>query len=249
MKKTKTREMEVIFGVHPLLELAKAKKRKIFKIYTLRDEPEQVEFVRKSVKYPVEVHHFGREELTRIAGSSDHQGIVAFVSPFQFRSKPFDTMRYRALVMLDGIQDPRNLGALLRSAYCTGFSGVILTRKNSAPINAVCIKASAGLAEHLEIYQVPSAAAGVGELKQAGYSLYVTVLREGVSKAVDVAYHLPLCVIIGSEGFGISRSIIKEGIPVVLPQRTADISYNASVAGALMMFLIATQHKLFDGAR
>lgn len=239
------RETELLFGVHSLLELLKAKKRKIFKIYTLRDESEPVKLVRKICKYPVEINHCSREELTRRAGSPDHQGIVAMVSPFQFRTKPFDPTRYRAIVMLDGIQDPRNLGALLRSAHCTGFNGVIITRKNSAPINAVCIKASAGLAEHIEIYQVPSAAAGVQELKKNGYNMYITTLRSGAMQATDIAYQIPLCVVIGSEGTGVSPAIIKEGTPVYLPQRAADISYNASVAGALMMFLIATQHKLF----
>ena len=86
--------------------------------------------------------------------------------------------------MLDGIQDPRNVGAILRSAYCTGAQGVVLVARNAAPLNAVALKSSAGLAEHLEIMVVPSAPAAVQELKAAGYNVYVAAF--GGKNALEV---------------------------------------------------------------
>jgi len=136
------------------------------------------------------------------------------------------------------------LGAIVRSAYCTGVQGVIITTKHSSPLNAVGLKASAGLAEHLEIYQVPTASVGVQELKKAGYALYVAALAQQAVAAVAVDYRLPLCVVIGSEGKGVSLDVIKQGTLVTLPQKTADISYNASVAAGILLFLIATKNNL-----
>lgn len=246
MRKDKELKTELIFGIHPIIELLKAKKRKIMRIYTTEPEPKALANIKKLFpKYPVEIHHRSRQELTHMADSIDHQGILALAAPFMMRAKPFDPKQHPALIMLDGIQDPRNVGAILRSAYCTGFQGVVITQKNTAPLNAVCLKASAGLAEHLDIRQVPSAIAGVLELKQAGYQVYITALDKRAQSAADIDYQLPLCVVIGSEATGVSPAILKLGTTIMLPQRVADISYNASVAAALCMFIIAEKKKLF----
>jgi len=232
--------MELVFGIHPITELLQAKKRKIFKVFVLDRDMPLVRDIRKRWAH-IEVHERNRAELTRMADSTDHQGIIAHASPFQLRTKPFEPKQYPRLVMLDGIQDPRNLGAILRSAYCTGFSGVMLTKKQSAPINAVCLKASAGLAEHLDIYVTPSASTGVMELKKSGYTIYVSALAKNAQCATKVAYQEPLCVIIGSEGKGVSPELLHHGAVITLPQKRADISYNASVAAGILMFFIATQ--------
>ena len=141
--------------------------------------------------------------------------------------------------MLDGVQDARNVGAILRSAYCTNADGVIMIQKGAAPLNAAAIKASAGLAEHLEIFNAPSAPAAAAELKKAGYNLYLAIF-DG-TQAQKVTYQEPLCIVIGGEGFGISKEILKSGTHVTLPQKRNDISYNASVAAGILLFLVATQ--------
>ena len=176
-----------------------------------------------------------------MAQSSEHQGIVAWVQAFPFRSKPFDPTRQKFLVLLDGIQDPRNVGAIIRSAYCTGADGVILTQRGAAPLTAAALKASAGLAEYLEIMIASSAQSAVQQIKDAGYALYVAAF-DG-KNALEVQYQVPLCIVIGSEGEGIAPSIIRAGIQLTLPQKTADISYNASVAAGILLFLIGTQQK------
>lgn len=242
-KSTHTSTMELVFGIHPITELLQAKKRKIFKIFVLDRDMPLVRDIRKRWSY-VEVHQRSRVDLTRMADSADHQGIVAYASPFQFRTKSFEPNQHQRLVMLDGIQDPRNVGAILRSAYCTGFSGVIITKKQSAPINAVCIKASAGLAEHLDIYAVPSANAGALELKKNGYTLYVSALAKNAVDATTVDYREPLCIVIGSEGKGVSPELLQQGTVIMLPQKRNDISYNASVAAGILMFFVATRLKV-----
>ena len=234
---------ELIFGVNPVLELLKAKRRKLISIYTTRPEPKAFDKIKRLMpKYPVAIQYVKRDILHKMAGTTDHQGIVAWVQKYPFRKKFFDPDKQKFLVMLDGIQDPRNLGAILRSAYCTGVQGAIITKKGSAPLNAVAIKASAGLAEHMEIFVAPSAQAAVQQLKDAGYNMYMAVFDgEDVTQC---AFEMPLCMVVGSEGFGVSKNILGQGTHVTLAQRTSDISYNASVAAGVLLFLIGTKNKI-----
>jgi len=234
---------ELIFGIHPLCEVLKAKRRKVVSIYTTKPEPKAWKSIERLLpKYPIPVQYVARDILHKLAGTTDHQGIVAWVQKFPFRKKFFNPTKQKFLVMLDGIQDPRNLGAILRSSYCTGASGVILIKKNSAPLNAVAIKASAGLAEHLEIFVAPSAESAVILLKEAGYTMYMAVF-DG-QDANTYSFEEPLCVVIGGEGFGVSKNILKWGKAITLPQRTSDISYNASVAAGILLFLVGTKNKV-----
>jgi 23S rRNA (guanosine2251-2'-O)-methyltransferase len=240
--KTKSHiEYSYIFGVHPIIEAIKAKRRPLHVIYTTRPTPKAWGSIERILPPRTQIQYVTREALNTLAGTVDHQGVVAAVSPFPFRKKAFDPAKSKFLLLLDGIQDPRNLGAILRSAFCTNVDGVIICKKQGAPLNGVAIKSSAGLAEHMEIYEAPSATAAVNELKQGGYALYMAAL--GGVDARTVTYKEPLCLVIGSEGTGISPEVLKQGQKVMLPQKMPDISYNASVAAGILLFSIASASK------
>ena len=231
---------ELIYGIHPVLELLKAKRRKLISIYTTKPTPKGfVEIERVMPKYPVPIQYIKRDILHRMVGTTDHQGVVAWVQPFAYRKKPFDSQKQSFLVMLDGIQDPRNVGAIIRSAYCTGVDGVILPKKQTAPLSATAIKASAGLAEHIDIYKSPSSQSAAQELTRLGYHLYMATFKG--TNATTFDFKEPVCLVIGSEGIGISKEMLRLGTQITLPQRTADISYNASVAAGILLFLISQQ--------
>lgn len=243
MKKTarKTVVSELVYGVHPVRELLMQKKRKVYEIFILADDPKVwIELQQFLPKYPYSLHRLSRQQLSDRIGTTDHQGIAALAEPFAFRKKFFDVQRDSFLVMLDGIQDVRNLGAIIRSAYCTGVDGVILIQKQGAALTAPALKASAGLAERMSIYQTTSAAVAIQELKQAGYNLYVAALAKEAN-AYTLIYQKPLCLVIGSEGKGVSQHSLKAGTIVTLPQKSSDVSYNASVAAGILMSLIAHQ--------
>lgn len=243
----KQKIVEIVYGVHPVLELLRAKKRKITTLYLLQPEPKSFKQIKSYLPaYPIKINYKSRQELTQLSGTTDHQGIVALATPFQIRKKPFDPKLQSFIIMLDGIQDPRNLGAILRSTYCTGFQGVILTQKGTAPLNAVVLKASAGLAEHLEIIIAPSAGAALQQLKQDGYHIYISALEKNAQDATKTTYEKPLCLVIGSEGTGVSKDTLNKGQAIILPQHTSDISYNASVAAGILMFLVATKNNLIN---
>lgn len=233
---------ELIYGIHPVVEMLTAKRRKLISLYTTKPTPKSWDQIEKLMPaYPVQIQYVSRDVLTRMAETTDHQGVVAWVHTFPFRKKFFEAEKSPFLVMLDGIQDARNVGAILRSAYCTGFDGVIMNQKGSAPLNAAAIKASAGLSEHLEIFIVPSASVAMQELKKAGYTSYLAMF-DG-QNAAQCQFAKPLCMVIGGEGMGISREILSRGVHVTLPQKQADISYNASVAAGILLFLVASQNQ------
>lgn len=240
--KGKTTQGELLYGIHPVVEVLRAKRRKLISIYTTKPTPKGYDAIEKLMpKYPVPIQYVTRDILTRMVNTTDHQGVVAWVQPFGFRSKMFEPAKYPFLVMLDGIQDPRNTGAILRSAYCTNMSGVILTKKHASPLNATAFKSSAGLAEHLEIYQAPSSVAAIQDLKAAGYNIYLATF-DG-KNATQVSFEQPACIVIGAEGSGISSAILKTGTHVTLPQKDGiDVSYNASVAAGILFFLMSAQH-------
>lgn len=240
MKQTQKVQGELIFGIHPVVELIKAKKRKLITLYTTRPEPkgwQDVLDVLGEKKVPIQ--YVERAVLTRMAETPDHQGIIAWVMPFIFKKQMFEAAKHPVLLMLDGIQDPRNVGAMLRSAYCTGIDGVIMIKKGGSPLTATALKSSAGLAEHLSIFLAASPQEAVLLLKKAGYTIYLATFNG--ENAMEVPFKAPLCMVIGSEGIGVSRAILKDGIAVTLPQRTKDISYNASVAAGILSFLITTK--------
>lgn len=242
MTKKEKAQGELLYGIHPIIEALKAGTRKFYSIYTTNPKPKAWATIEKCFpKQLIPIQYVIRDVLTRMVHTTDHQGIVAWVSEFPFRKKMFESSKHPRLLFLDGIQDPHNLGAILRSAYCTGVDGIILCKKNGSPLNAVAIKSAAGLSEHLPIYQAPTPVIAVQELTKAGYEVYLAT-TDG-KNVLEVSFKKPNCIVIGSEGIGVSREIKTSGTQISIPQRTGDISYNASVAAGILLFLNYIQSK------
>jgi 23S rRNA (guanosine2251-2'-O)-methyltransferase len=235
----KDKNLELVFGIHPLVELLKAKRRKLVTLYTTKPTPKSWDQIAPLLSKDVQIQYVARDILSKIAQTTDHQSVVALATPLVKRKKFFDPAKHPFLLLLDSVQDPRNLGAIIRSAYCTGVDGLLLSGKNSAPLNATALKASAGLAEHLDIYEAPSSFAAVQEIKKAGYPLYLATL--GGVDAMTISYTQPLCLVIGNESTGIAKNLLSFGTEITLPQRMPEISYNASVAAGILLFLIGHQ--------
>lgn len=236
MTKSAPKVQDLIFGIHPIIELLSAKRRPLQIIYTTKPTPKSWELIQKLLPPRTQIQYVTRDVLTRMAQTPDHQGVVAWASPFPLRKQFFNAEKQPFLLLIDGVQDTRNLGAILRSAYCTGVTGVIICKKQGAPLNASTFKASAGLAEHLEIYEAASALEAALEVKKAGYELFLAAL--GGYDATAVVYKRPVCIVIGNEAVGVSKELKKLGTAIMLPQVSPDISYNASVAAGILLFLV-----------
>ena len=231
-----------VYGIHALKELLKAKKRSLKKVYISRPAPKNVQDVLSLIPKHIPIVYTERKTLEKIVETPDHQGIVAVTTVFPVRKTFFTTQKHPVIIMLDSIQDPRNVGALLRSAYCTGMSGAVLCAQRSSPLTPTVFKTSAGLAEHLDVYVASSISSAVQEAKKAGYTIYIAAL--GGNSLIDIDFKTPCCIVIGNEEKGVSKEILSQGTIITIDQKDPLSSYNASVAGGIIMFYCCEKTKL-----
>ena len=182
-----------------------------------------------------------RKQLDGIADNTHHQGIACKVKEIQTVDVKQLMGKNQLIVALDGIQDPHNVGAILRSCDCTGVSGLILTKHKSAGLTPTAIKASTGAAYTVPVSIVNNLSNTLKQLKKEGYWIigsdmdHARDYREGI-------YDVPICLVIGSEGKGISPLVKKQcDYMIRLPMDGKMSSLNASVACAVILYEIYSQ--------
>jgi 23S rRNA (guanosine2251-2'-O)-methyltransferase len=176
------------------------------------------------------------EELERRCGSPDHQGVVAEVEPYPY-ADPAAPLRGDGLVVaLDQVQDPRNLGAVCRSAELAGAAAVVIPQRRSAEVTAVACKASAGAVEHLPVARVRNLSDWLGKAKEAGFWIWGADAK-GQSAPWDVDLRGPTVLVVGGEGSGIRPRVASscDGL-LALPQRGRIDSLNVSAAATALLF-------------
>ena len=184
------------------------------------------------------------EELERLCGSPDHQGVVAEVDPYPY-ADPNALLRRRGalLVALDQVQDPRNLGAVCRSAEFAGAAGVVVPERRSAEVTAAACKASAGAVEHLEIAHVRNLADWLAEAKEAGFWIWGADAEATRLPGTSTSSG-PTVLVLGGEGKGIRPRVASacDGL-VALPQAGKVESLNVSAAAAALLFEAVRQRR------
>jgi len=177
------------------------------------------------------------EELERLCGSPDHQGVVAEVDPYPY-ADPSELLRGEdaLLVALDQVQDPRNLGAVCRSAEFAGASGVVVPERRSAAVTAAACKAAAGAVEHLRIAHVRNLADWLAAAKSAGFWIWGAD-ADARSPAWDVDLKGPTVLVMGGEGKGLRPRVAAscDGL-LALPRSGQVESLNVSAAAAALLF-------------
>ena len=163
--------MEILFGLHPVEEALRSGTRKFDHICIARERQDVrlEKLIQACRDAGVRLRLDTRDQLTKLARTEAHQGVVAIVRARQFLDLDDllqGTKRNRLLLALDGVEDPQNLGALLRTAEGAGVDGVVVTERRSAPLSPVAVKASAGAAEHVKIARVVNLVRTLEELKQ-----------------------------------------------------------------------------------
>lgn len=182
------------------------------------------------------------EELERLCGSPDHQGVVAEVDPYPYVGASELLLKGNALlVALDQVQDPRNLGAVCRSAEAAGAAGVVIPDRRSAEVTPVVCKVSAGAVEHLPVARVRNLADWLAEAKQAGF--WVWGADADASQAPwDIDLTGPTVLVLGGEGKGLRPRVASACDELIaLPQRGKVDSLNVSAAAAALLFEVVRQ--------
>lgn len=209
-------EGEVVYGRRPLAE-ARRGRRRVRRVWTQRD--------------------LAASELNRLAGSPDHQGVVAEVDPYPYADAEALLAAPDALVVaLDQVQDTRNLGAICRSAEAAGAAGVVIPSRRSAQVTPAACKASAGAVEHLAVARVTNLADWLARAKDAGAWVYGA---EAGAPAPHTQADLTgkVVLVLGGEGKGLRRRVA-EGcdLLVSIPVRGRVASLNVSAAAAVLLF-------------
>lgn len=244
--------MEVLYGLHPVEEALKAGKRRFDHVLVARGRRDErlAQLVLQCRKSGVRVLEQMREQLTLAAKTTAHQGVVAFVRPQEllsieglFEPGPSSSAA-RLILALDSVEDPQNLGALLRVADGAGVDGVLLTERRSAPLSPVAVKASAGAAEHLRIVRVVNLVRALEELKR--HNLWIVGLDErGATSYVQFDFTGDLVIVLGSEGAGL-HDLVRRTCDHLLriPMSGGVSSLNVSTAGAVVLFEAARQRRV-----
>lgn len=180
-------------------------------------------------------------KINQLAGNVNDQGVVALLSGARYVEleewlKGIDTSKNPSVLLLDEIEDPQNVGAILRSAAAGGASGVIVGKHRQAPISGAVYKASAGQAARIPIIRVGNINDAVGKLKAAGF--WIVGLAGAASKSLwEQDFKMPTVIIVGSEGEGIRAKTLEAcDFPVHIPMRNGVESLNASVAAGLVLY-------------
>lgn len=243
-----------IFGVGPVRELVTARPRAVTVLYAARERAEArgkdpvagLVDAARAAGVTVELRPLRELDALAPAGAR-HQGVVALTGAFRYAE--LDELvaaagdRPPLVVLLDGVQDPHNLGAIVRSAYVLGASGVVIPEHRAAEITATATKSSAGATELLAIARLPNLVRALEELKERGLWACAVAAAPGARPIGELDLRGPLALVVGAEGEGVRPLVARTcDLHAVIPMAAAGVgSLNASVAAGIALYEVARQ--------
>ena len=240
-----------VFGLNPVFEALKARKRRCYKLVIEQGKSQVrlnsvIELAREN-KVPIET--IPKTDFKKKYRSHNHQGVVGIFAIIQgleldeLVQQAFQKSRLPVLVVLDSIQDPQNLGAIIRSAETLGIQGMILPKNRTSTLNETVAKCSSGAIEHLPIAWVTNLTRGIEHLKEKGFWI-AGVVPEGNTPCHQYKFDTPVVLVLGGEEKGI-RPLLKKSCDVTLniPMQGAIGSLNASAAAAILFYEALRQKK------
>jgi 23S rRNA (guanosine2251-2'-O)-methyltransferase len=208
-----------------------------------------IKIIAKAKEKKVVISEIDKNKLDQMSETHNHQGVIAIVPPYNYSSveeilelarskneKPF-------VIICDGIEDPHNLGSIIRTAECVGAHGVIIPKRRSAAVNATVNKTSAGAVAYVKVARVTNLNDTIKELQDNGVWIYGTDM-DGTDNYNEVKYDSGVGIVVGSEGFGMSR-LVKENCDFLIriPMAGKINSLNASVSASIVMYEVMNQRK------
>lgn len=237
----------LIIGIRPLMEAIEAGKE-IEKVLVQQGSKGSLSVELKQIlqRQSIPIQAVPVEKLNSIS-RQNHQGIIAFVSPIAFGNLDnvvaavYDEGRVPTLLMLDGVTDVRNFGAICRTAECMGVDAVIIPDKGAAQINEEAIKTSAGALYNIPVCRVKSLGQALEQLQQSGVKMIACSEKKDV-ELKDVDMTVPTCIIMGSEESGISNELLRRADEMAkVPMIGKTSSLNVSVAAGIALYELIRQ--------
>jgi 23S rRNA (guanosine2251-2'-O)-methyltransferase len=242
--------VSLIIGRKPVLEALNSDEEVSQVFILFGQEGGIIEAIRVAAKKKgIKVNQVPFEKFRQITQSKIAQGVAASKSEQKYYDlyeiiSESKKSQYPLLLILDSMQDTHNVGAILRSADCSGVDGIIITKNNSAPINETVVKTSAGASEHVKITLINNLAQTIDELKQKGFWIVGSYL-EGAKDYTKVDYKVPIAVIVGNEEKGIRKLTADKCDHLVrIPMKGKIQSLNVSVATGVLLFEILRQRSI-----
>ena len=241
---------EFLYGINPVSEGMQGERRKPLELLLQSDQRSQrlteLQAVAEQKGIPVRLKH--RADLDRLIGHSHHQGALLRIEPYLYADMEELVGCWRNsgqpafFLLLDGITDPHNFGAMLRSAEVAGCHGVIVAKDRACPVTSVVEKTAAGALAHLPLCQVTNLSRAIDELKQQGVWCYGLAGEEGAAKLFESDLSGNLALVVGCEGKGLRPNIRKhcDGL-LSIPMQGQVGSLNASVAAGVALFEVVRQ--------
>lgn len=243
----------VVFGVHPVEELLRARPRDVAVLYVADGtrSPDIDRVVRLARDRNVALEFRARQLVADLAKAPAHQGLVAVTGAYRYASLDDIFAAVAAagvpalILLLDGITDPHNFGALVRSAEVLGAHGVVVGNRHAAPVTGTVVKASAGATERMRIAEVSNLLRTIDALREKGLRVLGAAVSAADTPALDdVDLRIPVALVIGAEGQGMREAVARrcDGL-FYIPQLGSVASLNASVAGAIALHEAARQRR------
>ena len=224
---------EIVYGVRPVVEVLRTGRRRVFEVLDATGNKEVSEL---ATDRGVPLKRVPRSDIDALARGATHQGLAARTGSYPYAG--LDDVLARPdpiIVVLDGVMDPHNLGAVLRVADGTGASGVVIPKDRSVGVTAAAVKASAGASEHVLVARETNLRRAIDRMKAAGVWVYAA--DEGGEEYTRLDLSGPVALVLGSEGRGVRR-LVREGCDgvVSIPMLGAVESLNVSVAAAVVLY-------------
>ena len=240
----------MIFGIHPLLEALEAGREidKVMMRRGLRTE-ESARILALARERSVPVQFVPEERLGRLT-QRQHQGVIAFISEIEYTpleelvARVYEEGRAPFIVLLDGLTDVRNFGAIARTAECAGVDALVIPERGSVSVTADAVKTSAGALHRIPVCRVSSIAAAVGLLQSSGVRV-VAASEKAEECYTETALQLPLGLVMGAEDHGVSTDVLRMADSITrIPQVGAIGSLNVSVAAGILIYEAVRQEQL-----
>lgn len=243
------KSQNIVFGVNPVLEKLKASSDDILELFISNDSDRTaLQLIRReAVRLGLRIVSVDSNRLDRLTRGHRHQGVVAIVEPYRYSTftdllqRISTSTRSDWILILDGLTDPRNFGALLRTAEAVGVRHVVIPKDRSVQVTPIVVKASAGAAHHVKIVKVTNLRRAIAILKEYGYWV-VGLDAQSQESVYDRIYPLKLVVVLGSEGTGVRPINSREcDFLVSIPMLGKVASLNVAVAGAVFLYELLRQ--------